>query len=41
MGEFRDEDGLEWEEYVDKDTSEYFYWNEEGKQSSSLFCLLH
>lgn len=29
IGEFLDKDGLEWEEYMDKKTSEYFYWQEE------------
>ncbi len=29
IGEFLDEDGNEWEEYMDKVTSEYFYWQEE------------
>tara|TARA_B110000090_G_C13245472_1_gene394263 strand:+ start:218 stop:835 length:618 start_codon:yes stop_codon:yes gene_type:complete len=29
VGEFLDEDGEEWEEYVDNETSEYFYWQED------------
>lgn len=29
LGEFKDIDGVEWEEYSDKVTSEYFYWTEE------------
>ena len=30
VGEFLDVDGEEWEEYVDKKTSEYFYWCEDS-----------
>lgn len=29
LGEFRDIDGVEWEEYVDNVTAEYFYWTED------------
>ena len=29
VGDFRDEDGMEWEEYIDKLSSEYFYWQED------------
>jgi len=30
VGEFQDLEGAEWEEYTDKKTSEYFYWNEDA-----------
>ena len=30
VGEFLDVEGVEWEEYTDKKTSEYFYWCEES-----------
>ena len=29
MGEFLDVEGSEWEEYMDRQTAEYFYWTEE------------
>lgn len=32
LGEFRDVYGVEWEEYVHHETSEYFYWTEETNQ---------
>lgn len=32
VGEFLDLDGYEWEEYMDNQTSEYFYWQEEENQ---------
>lgn len=32
VGEFLDLEGAEWEEYTDRKTSEFFYWNEEDNQ---------
>ncbi len=32
VGDFRDNDGNEWEEYMDNKTSEFFYWQEEDNQ---------
>lgn len=29
IGEFRDIEGAEWEEYMDRETSERFYWQED------------
>ncbi len=29
VGEFLDVEGSEWEEYMDRQTAEYFYWTEE------------
>lgn len=29
LGDFKDAEGIEWEEYSDRITSEYFYWTEE------------
>lgn len=32
LGEFFDDEGDEWDEYVDNDSSEYFYWQEDDNR---------
>ena len=34
IGEFQDIDGIEWEEYMDSTSFEYFYWEEESNKYS-------